>query len=362
LNKHAKKQRDEPLKKRAPKIVSLGDIAEAVGVSRMAVSLALRNKPKVNAQTRKLIVETAKRLGYAPDPRLAARMSLVRNTKKRERLPIAWLDLNEVPGEWRSISYLAPYFTGARERCEELGYELQEFWVREPGMNAKRISQILFHRGIQGAIVAPPSTKIDLAHIQLNWQSMACVSFGKGIAAPRLPQVTHDYYYNIMLVLKILRRFRYRRIGVVLQRQANRRSAHALQAAAGYFQSVFPNCLTPPCQFDTVDVSRDALITWIQKYRPDVIVGQDFRLVDWAQAAGFQVPEEIGVVHLGLDDDCLDWAGIFSRKRDIGEATANTVISLLQNNQFGLPKTVVDTVVPGFWQMGRTLLVPKPKA
>ena len=84
--------------------------------------------------------------------------------------------------------------------------------------------------------------------------------------------------------------------------------------------------------------------------------------MDWAQAAGFQVPEEIGVVHLGLDDDCLDWAGIFSRKRDIGEATANTVISLLQNNQFGLPKTVMDTVVPGFWQMGRTLLAPKPNA
>ncbi|HOQ00396.1 MAG TPA: LacI family DNA-binding transcriptional regulator [Acetivibrio clariflavus] len=40
------------------------DIAKKVGMSKNTVSLALRNMPGINAQTRKLIFETAKQLGY----------------------------------------------------------------------------------------------------------------------------------------------------------------------------------------------------------------------------------------------------------------------------------------------------------
>ena len=85
------------------------------------------------------------------------------------------------------------------------------------------------------------------------------------------------------------------------------------------------------------------------------------RLVQWAEDAGFKVPQEMGVIHLALDNDCLDWAGIFSRKKDIGAATANLVITQIQNNQLGLPDVPMDTMVQGKWQPGKTLLILRPQ-
>lgn len=349
------------MKKPPKKVVSLGDIATAAGVSRMTVSFALRNRPEVSEKTRSKITRIAKKLGYVPDARLALRMQQVRDTKSRERLPIAWLDLNGVKGVWRAEKSSTPYLLGAREQCEALGYELQEFWLREPGMNPRRISQILYHRGIQGLIIAPPA-HLGLTHLQLDWKFMAAATFEKALIAPRMHRVAQDSYYNMMLALKLLRRFGYQRIGVVLQQQANRRSYHAQQAAVGYFQSTLAKpSRIPPMVHIYAEIAGKEFHTWFEKYRPDVIVGQHSRVPDWVRSAGLRVPEDVGVVHLSLDDDCLDWAGIYSRKKDIGAATANIVISLLQNNQLGLPKVPMDTLVQGQWQGGKTLLIPKPK-
>ena len=46
------------------KKVTMEDIAKKIGMSKNTVSLALRNMPGINAQTRKLIFETARQLGY----------------------------------------------------------------------------------------------------------------------------------------------------------------------------------------------------------------------------------------------------------------------------------------------------------
>ncbi len=68
--------------------------------------------------------------------------------------------------------------------------------------------------------------------------------------------------------------------------------------------------------------------------RPDVILGQHSLIPRWVEAAGMSVPNDIGVVHLALDDDCLGGGRVCSaQKREIGAATANIVISLLQNNE-----------------------------
>jgi len=99
----------------------------------------------------------------------------------------------------------------------------------------------------------------------------------------------------------------------------------------------------------------------MRKQKPDVIVGQNNRLLEWVKAAGFRVPEEMGVVHIATDDDVSDWAGIVSRRREIGATAVERVISLLQNRQFGVPKTAVNMAIRGSWSPGSTLLIPKPK-
>ena len=100
---------------------------------------------------------------------------------------------------------------------------------------------------------------------------------------------------------------------------------------------------------------------WARRERPDVVVGHNSNLVAWAEAAGYRVPQDLGVVHIATDDDVSDWAGINSRREQIGAAAAEWVISLLQNRQFGVPETPANMVVRGTWHGGRTLLVPKPR-
>jgi LacI family transcriptional regulator len=55
-----------------PSQVTLQDIAEATGLSRSAVSLALRGHSRISAGTRqRVLVEMAEKLGYRPNAEIA---------------------------------------------------------------------------------------------------------------------------------------------------------------------------------------------------------------------------------------------------------------------------------------------------
>lgn len=341
------------------KVVSLGDIAVAAGVTRMTVSLALRNQPgRVSDAVRKRIVAAADKLGYQPDARIASWMSQVRASKIREPIPIAWLNADKDEDVWHWKKELMPYLEGAQKRCEELGFYLvDDFWLRTPGMTGRRMSQILFNRGIRGVIITPFD---KIFRIRLDWQNFAVASFDNSLVAPRLHQVSQDHHYNTMLALKHLRRFGYRRIGVFLSAWAEARSYHACAGAVAYFQQQIPVEERVPVLPQKYSFEPGAEFgPWLREYKPDVIVGQHSELVRWLEAEKYRVPNDIGVVHMSLEDDCLDWAGVRSGKREIGAATAELVIAQLHNNSFGLPTTSHDVRISGRWHPGRTLLAPK---
>lgn len=351
-----------PRNPRPGRPVSLGDIAAKTGLSRTAVSYALRDHPGIPIDTRERVKKAAGKLGYIPDARMALRMERVRDTKTRASVPIAWLNMDKAQDIWEKKLFLHPYIEGARDRCTEMGYRLDEFWVREPGMTMRRMSEILYHRGIQGVIVAP-SAFYSAGHIRLQWKNIAAVSFDKGILAPRIHRVVPDYFYNILLTLKILRRSGYRRIGVLLQQQTDRKSTHLYSAGILYFHSVIPKAERIPPLIDLMKSDfQKKFVAWFTKHRPDVVVCHHSEVIEWLAGLGYRVPQELGVVHLGIEDDVKDWAGIRQRKRDIGASAAELVISLVQNYRFGLPDPSQDTLIQGQWHHGKTLLIPNPHA
>lgn len=339
----------------------MGDIARLTGFSRMTVSYALRNYPRISVETRKTIHSAAEKLGYVPDARLSAWMKKLRDTKQADPITIAWLTTDEDAQTWQKCKWLSPFLEGTRKRCGELGYQLEEFWLLQPGMTNRRISSILKSRGIQGVIIAP-SQNVAVGHIRLQWERLACVSFEKAILAPRLHRVAPDYLYNMLLALKLLRRFGYRRIGVFLQQHSERRSNHNYLAALSYFHSTIPAAerIQPLIYGHRENASGvKKLKQWLLKKKPDVILGHHRELINWLSQAGLAVPQDIGVVHLAIEDDVADWTGIWQRKREIGAETAELLISMLQNNRFGLPEVARDILIPGYWSWGKTLKVPK---
>ncbi|MFA6960912.1 MAG: LacI family DNA-binding transcriptional regulator [Opitutaceae bacterium] len=349
----------ERVHKRKP--VSLGDIARVAGMSRMTVSCALRNQPGVSEENRNRIQKIATDMGYEPDARLNNWMERVRGSKDKGLVPIAWLNTDyESKDCWQSYPYLSPYLEGAERRCGELGYRLEQIWTQQKGMTNRRISQILYQRGIRGVIVAPPD-RVHLGRIRLNWSNFSLATFERGIGAPRLSRVSQDFYANMMLALKVLRRSGYRRIGVFVSEQTDRRAYHAHQAVIGYFQSkIRMGEWVRPYLHTERDVPGAGFAEWLRNERIDVVVGQHSRLLDWVRASGYRVPEDVGVAHMALEDDCSGWAGIWAHKREIGAATVELVVSLMQTHQLGLPMVPRDIMIPGCWHPGGTVLLPKP--
>ncbi|MDR1010871.1 MAG: LacI family transcriptional regulator [Opitutaceae bacterium] len=334
--------------------VTLRDIAERVGLSRMSVSCALRHSPRVKKETAERIWAVARELGYSPDPRMAAAMTRVRDTKFKTLEPVAWLNGNLNAHAYSEYTWLAPYREGAAERCMELGYKLDDFWLREPGMTDRRMSSILENRGIRGVIVCP-SVLPYVPRLRLEWRHFSSVSLETAVLAPHLHRVEADYYHNIQVALKVLRRIGYRRIGLFLQNQEQQRSRHKYIAGLLYFQSGIPaRERVPYCGYKLFDPG--ILKAWLDRTKPDVVLAHHSKVLASVRDFGFRVPREIGVAHLSLDGDCEDWAGIWKHKRLIGAQAAEQLVSMIQNQRKGLPEVACETLVPGEWRHGKTLL------
>lgn len=48
--------------------LTIRDIARITGYSRSTVSLAINDSPKINSETKTLILDTIERVGYSPNP------------------------------------------------------------------------------------------------------------------------------------------------------------------------------------------------------------------------------------------------------------------------------------------------------
>lgn len=351
------------MKKKTNK-ASLGNVARAAGISTAAASFAIQNKPGVSPVTRKRVLRIAKRLGYAPNAQLSNLMAEMRETKSKDLLPIAWLNTGWEKDSWRRYLFHTPYIEGASARALELGYKLEDFWAHEPGMTMQRLTKILYQRGIEGVIVTHPAR-----HLRLEWDHLASVTLGASLLAPRLHRVMADLNYNLLLALKSLRRLKYQRIGICLTQEIDSASHHSIRATARdlYYNApikerippLFHSAFTYYTMKDNERELKEAeVIKWLKRYNPQVIVGHDSRLKEWAETAGYRVPEDIGVVLLAVDDDVLDWAGINSRRRETGATAIEWLISLMRNHQRGVPKAPLNILMRGSWQTGNTLGPP----
>ncbi|WP_269537165.1 LacI family DNA-binding transcriptional regulator [Cerasicoccus fimbriatus] len=343
------------------KNISLGDIAREAGVTRSAVSYALRNSPGVSEATRKRILDISERLGYQPDARMASWMASVRNTKNKGLLPIAWLNTEYNTPSWRKLNYLSPFYKGAEERADVMGYRLEEIWTHAPGMNVKNISRILYQRGITGVIVTYPAGRFNL-----DWNLFAGVAIGGGLLSPRLHRVMADHYQNLLIALKMLKRHGYRRVGICLEEDVDKFTAHAIRAAANYFYTTSTKAHRVPPLFyvhktdEEWQIAKEDIVKWIRKFKPEAIICHNFRMPEVIAEAGLRLPQDVGLVHLATDDDVEGWAGISSNKRVIGATAIDLLVGMMLNRQFGVPKHAVDTSIIGEWHEGNTLLLPNP--
>jgi len=335
--------------------VTIRQLAVLAGVSRTTVSLALRNHPSIPSRTRQKILKVAEKAGYRPDPVVSSLMNHLRvQRSKRLTEKIAYLTFWREADKWKKNVNEFGYFNGCCNRAQELGYEIEHFWAKEPGINASRLSSILYSRGVRGVILAP--LPIHLGHVSLEWDKFASVALGLTVLKPSMHRVSHAYHEGMMLALRMLKHHGYQRFGFVNLAVYNRRAKYGW--LSGFLTYLYqfqpaPSSHVPPLLME--EWSQPAFARWLRRYKPDVLISNTQEALDTSRAMGLNVPRDIGYIclHRLLSTD--PWAGVHRFPERIGAAAVDVLVGQLQNNELGLPAFPKTVLIEGEWQDGPSI-------
>lgn len=359
--------------------ISLESIAKAAGVHKATVSRSLRNHPTIPEETRLRIQKIAKELGYRPNPLVSMFQSQARaNRPVHMQAALGWLNDYPNPGCWTDFPWLRGYFEGAKARCEEMGYRLEQVDLspNEEGFmdEVSRVGAHLKRHGIYGLVLP---LVLNSRLLEVRWPNCVPVVIGGGHrGVPRgaggladqfypqeLPAADRDLYYNSRLVFQNLLRLGYGRIGFVYSRYLDD-EAHG-RARAGFLleQGNLPEASRVPVLFlerfkEGRPVEFDA---WFHRYSPDALVCVNPVVQQWLEGLGLSVPKDIGLANLNVVDDVSDWSGIQENHRAVGAAAVDLIISALSRNEIGLAPQARKVLVPGRWLPGQTLRDAPPQ-
>ncbi len=336
-------------------------IADRAGVSRMAVSLALRNSPKISKKTSERIRQIADQMGYRPNPMVSALMTQLRQGREvKKPTTLAYVTAYATADGWRQPGPFVEFFTGAKKRAEALGYKLDEWWLRRPGLSAKRFCDILYTRNIHGLIIAP--LPLGGGELELDWPRFATATIGYSVTSPNIHRASNDQYRTIRLALAELTKLGYRRIGMAMTAENDERVQHNWSAGMLVYQSLIPAKQRVPSLLAEGPFAR-AFAEWYGKHRPDAVVGHTRQCLRVFEELGVRVPQDVGFAHLALSEGDL-WAGVNQNAELVGVAAIDLVDAQLRRNERGIPTPQKTTLIPGHWVAGptvRDLKLTKPR-
>jgi len=335
--------------------VTLQTIALAAGVSRSTVSKALRNDRTIPPGTCQRVQKLATEMGYTPDPAVSSLMAQLRLRRGHKYLePIAFVTSTPTRDGWKKSSSYRDYFSGAEQRCKELGFQLETFWMGDANWNGERLSQILRTRNIRGILIAPTgSLEMDLG---LRWEWFATAAFGYTLKFPPCHRATNHQYRSTLRAFQNLDERGYRRIGLLFPKSYDQWIINNRFAALSVYQSYIPRGSCVPPLMNTKAETRDGCLEWIKKHRVDSIICLEGSIVRWLMEAGLSIPDELGLVQLTAFDEsepgvaCIDQNSTF-----IGATAIDLITEQLYENRLGIPKHQKILLSEGYWRDGWTV-------
>jgi LacI family transcriptional regulator len=335
-------------------IKSVRDLARSLGVSHTTVSDALRNSPRVRAETRERVLKAAEAAGYRHNPLAGALMSEMRRAGVGKfRGVLAVVDLEcETQREESARRFHAEVLEGAREAAGRLGFKVELFVLGRTRMSVARLGRVLETRGIRGVILLPAAGAPDVQ--DLDWEKFAGCYTDYIIEKPALDTICSDHFRSMVLALQKLRERGYRRPGLVLHEAQDARLLYRWEAAFREFQMhQRPFDAEKPLMIE--QVNKELFVEWFRESRPDVVLCHRVEVLGWMRDLGAKVPETHGFCCLNVMMSPLPLAGLDLQPRLIGAKGVETVVSQMQRNGYGLPRNASTVTIPALWREGSTL-------
>lgn len=339
--------------------VTLRHIAQQANVHFSTVSLALRNDPQIPKATRERIQAIAKEMGYRPDAMLSA-LSDYRwsKTPPQHQGTLAWINNHFDKDYLNSIELYRSYYEGALARSDELGYKLEEFWLRQPGMTIPRFHSILKARNIEG-ILLPPQPR-GTHELNLQWQDVSAVAFGESLELPRLDAIHPNLYRGVHTIMKELRACGYKRIGFMMDTGMDRRCEDCYMAAYWIDHWRIPPAQRVKPLLFSKGLTEDVFRKWFLAEKPDAITpGWDGDVIAWLERLGKKVPDDVGMAYHTVSPKG-DLGGLTWDAHKMGATAVEFLLMLLSRQTPGIPKSPQRFAMEGTWYPGKTVRSIKP--
>ncbi|HVU15440.1 MAG TPA: LacI family DNA-binding transcriptional regulator [Candidatus Didemnitutus sp.] len=330
--------------------IGLRDIAAAAGVSVMAVSLALRDNPKISQATRERIHRLADKLGYHPDPEITRLMRLLRSSRTREgRTSMAIVDLYRSRDDPED-GYIAQIRQGAATRAKQLGLGVTMIRGADYKNNFKQILNVIRARGLEGVILLPPLTPLSFESA-VDWRNVSVVATTNSILAPRFHSVVPHQFANMMRLIELTKQRRHKVIVSIFDETFDDRTAHHFTAALNWHDQgerilKVPAELSPAGKLARID-------QWIARHRPDVIFIQSAAGEDWAMARK-RALRKIEVIRLGMSK-AGDMPYLDERPDHVGSAATDLLAGMMYYHETGVPAHPRTTMIDCEFRFGRRL-------
>lgn len=343
--------------------VRLKDIAQAAGVSVSAVSLALRDSPKVSAKRRLKIQKIAKKMGHTLDPRMRELMRHLRKPRStRGTTQVAILIPEIKPTELDQNPRIKLLLNGITNFAQSVGFEIEPLFLSSLSGGSKGARARLDALGIKGVLVLPfPS---GVAQLDFDFSGLCVATAGYSIVEPMLHRACPDYLKMMDGMIAMCVSGGYKRIGLVMTKTGGI-GFKLFSSSFLYYQSKIPRAKRVPMLDSPIRKSwhekgatEESIRDWFNSYNPDVIIGTA-KLLKTIDRLGLRVPNDIGFVSIDLSEDPTEAAGANHCFEMVGEEAFKLMLTSLNLNLTGIPEHPRVVLVDSHQQPGVTL---KPQA
>ncbi len=330
------------------KRISLRDIARRANVHFTTVGLALRHDPRVTPATAARILRVAQELGYTHDAMLSA-LSAYRHRNAERHAGVIACIVTYPPSELETNTTERQLIDGITRYAHGQGFGVESFQLNAPGMTPERLNRMLVTRGIQGLILTPrlpqPGPMPDL-----DWSQFSTVAVGYSITNLRVHRACTHSAHNIRLALRELRTLGYRRVGLVFPQEIFERTYGLVLGTYLAEQSLLPPAERVAPLMDN-QITKAMLGRWLKAQKLDCVMltAYPLEMAAWIRELGYRVPEDLGICLGQLYGKTEGFAGIDNQADLLGEAAASFAVSLLQQNERGLPAYPRTISVEGRW-------------
>jgi LacI family transcriptional regulator len=334
-------------------------IAKESGVGKTTVGRVLQNSGYVSEAVRSRVLETARRLGYRPDPALGA---LARRRWPDGARPTTATIAYIHHGILTDPIKAPPQLRGVRQRAEELGYAVDAFSLKEyPTFSA--LNRVLHARGIHGVLVQAFRNNI---HLDLEWPQFFTVFIGPENDLARVHNVQADFRSALHQAVQACRSRGYRKIGMALMNHAASGTNIPLHAQALYERlGLEQECGRQPeiLTYEPTNEFAPQFFRWFREARPDAVLATNIQPYDWLTSATHydrrqknrKIPGDVAFVCTRHSAHAAEVAHVDLRENEQGRQAVDLMHQQLQHGAIGKPEIPLRLLIPPAFVEGQSL-------